>query len=358
MSAMRHWKVLWNKKASDQATELLLSDLSPRTDPNHTEPTISSLVMKPTRKVLSGWRFSVILYILLGFSIFSLNLGVTIWASTGFPIVKGVATVYEGSCSRTKNSLTWLHLAINVLSTLLLSASNFCMQILCAPTREEVDAAHARRKWLSIGVPSLKNLFYVDRKKSVLWILLGLSSIPLHLLWNSAITNTLSSNDYIYNAVTEDFVSGAPWNNNTAMTQYPDVAQSMSESLGNRSLVSMNVTDCITAYGLSFNSEYGNLLLVYDFTSAEVGNNSLLFQGINNGNSIGGGVGEAGGGDWMCGMLNTCDFGELSRQNATTWNSWNGFDFAGWTHGSNGTQHSFYIGGNVKYCLAEKIDHP
>ncbi len=250
VSAMGHLPVFWRKK-NIRDTEFLLSDMTVGDSP---KGIFTSLGLNPKRKNANGWRFSVVLWILLAVCIFSLNLGVTVWASTSFSAVQNVALVYEGSCSKVKNTLTWIHLAINLLSTLLLAASNFCMQILCAPTRKEVDAAHARRKWLSIGVPSFKNLFYVDRKKSALWIILGLSSIPLHLLWNSAFVNTLSSNYYVFSAVTEAFPNDRPYNKTTeAPYRYPIATQSMREKYANHSLISLSVPDCIRAYGLNLN---------------------------------------------------------------------------------------------------------
>ena len=221
--------------------------------------------------------------------------------------------------------MTSLHLAINILSTLLLGASNFCMQVLCAPTREEIDAAHTRRNWLSIGVPSLKNLFHIDRKKSALWLVLGLSLVPLHLPWNSAVVNTLSSNDYVFNAATEDFLRGAPWNTTSNLTQYPEVAQSLLEKFKDNSLVFMSVTDCIKAYELEFNSEYGNLILVYD---TQAGNNSLRLQGLKSGNGLGARYRVAG--RSMCSGGIVCDPGNPARDNE----------------------------GSVKYCLAEETNHP
>lgn len=94
----------------------------------------------------------------------------------------GDGTITEGTCSRIKNLSLWLHLAINILGTVLLAASNYCMQILSAPTRGEVDKAHQKKKWLDIGVPSIRNLFEIKKRRAYLWLFLGLSSIPLHLL--------------------------------------------------------------------------------------------------------------------------------------------------------------------------------
>lgn len=317
---------------------------------------LQDIKKRPARKYLSGWRSGVTLCVLLGVSIFFLNLGITIWALTGVRIVKGVATVYEGSCAQTKSSLTWLH-AINVLSSLLLGASNFCMQILSAPTRKEIDAAHARRKWLSIGVPSLKNLFYIDRKKGALWILLGLSSIPLHLLWNSVVADTLSTNTYIYSAVTEDFLRGTPWNSTTFLTHYPEEAIRLLERIRDNFFVNMSISECIHTYSADYVSEYGNLVLVYDI---EGYNNSLMVEGINgetstyhrsmpNYNSY------TIGGTWMCGAQPgeyTCDFGRLMQENATHWNPWE----ANSGYGTFEPSSLFYIEGNVKYCLAEETD--
>ena len=86
------------------------------------------------------------------------------------------------ACATSKKWSMWLHLVINVLSTLLLGASNYCMQCLSAPTRLEVDAAHRKGSWLDIGIPSTSNLKRISRQKVFIWLLLALSSLPLHLL--------------------------------------------------------------------------------------------------------------------------------------------------------------------------------
>lgn len=77
-----------------------------------------------------------------------------------------------------------LHGVVNVLSTLLLGASNYCMQILVAPTRQEVDHAHAhaQKSWLDIGIPSVRNFKGIDWKRCAGWIILALSSSTLHLM--------------------------------------------------------------------------------------------------------------------------------------------------------------------------------
>ncbi|KAF3028958.1 hypothetical protein E8E15_009576 [Penicillium rubens] len=72
----------------------------------------------------------------------------------------GYAPIHQGKCSVAKNSATGIHLVINILSTIMLGASNYCMQCLAAPSRSEVDEAHQKRAWLAIGTPDIAHLVF------------------------------------------------------------------------------------------------------------------------------------------------------------------------------------------------------
>jgi len=94
----------------------------------------------------------------------------------------GSRLLYSGDCHYASSRSTVAHLAINVLATLILSASNAAMQCLSAPTRSDIDRAHGRGEWLNIGVSSLYNLVYSDWSRRVAWLCLLLTSVPLHLM--------------------------------------------------------------------------------------------------------------------------------------------------------------------------------
>jgi hypothetical protein len=128
----------------------------------------------------SGWRFGVLNFATWTLVVGSLNLAITIWGSIASKENQGLLDA--GDCDQIKRVNTGIHLLINVFSTVLLSGSNYCMQCLSAPTRKEVDRAHAVGKWLDIGIPSFRNLRNIERRRVVLWFLLGFSSLPLHLL--------------------------------------------------------------------------------------------------------------------------------------------------------------------------------
>lgn len=51
----------------------------------------------------------------------------------------------------------------------------------------------------------------------ILWWLLALSSIPLHLLYNSTVFSTLSTQEYNVFLVSDDYTQGAPFDVTPAM---------------------------------------------------------------------------------------------------------------------------------------------
>jgi hypothetical protein len=93
------------------------------------------------------------------------------------------AELYQGDCSITSNWTTGMHLVINVLSSILLAASNYVMQCLSAPSRADIDKAHSKGNWLDIGTLSVRNFWVTDVKSKILWGLLCVSSLPIHMLF-------------------------------------------------------------------------------------------------------------------------------------------------------------------------------
>jgi hypothetical protein len=137
-----------------------------------------TLAQKIFGEQFTGWRFGALHFAAWAVVVFLINLVITIWGSTA----REQGILMEGDCDRVEFWNNGLHVVINILSTILLSGSNYCMQCLSAPTREEVDKAHANKRWLDIGIPSLRNVKHLGKRRITLWILLALTSLPLHLL--------------------------------------------------------------------------------------------------------------------------------------------------------------------------------
>lgn len=207
-----------------------------------------------------------------------INLIFTIWAVLTYPVKDGLGTLHDGSCKKTTSLMFWIHLAINVLSTLLLGASNYSMQCLSSPTRNEIDKAHSKGIWLDIGVPSFRNLLRLSRYRILLWWLLAISSIPLHLLWNSAVFSRLSSRTYNVYVVSSEWSIGAPIN--YTMGTNPDDPDSdpdyvlLRQYQEDQALLSkLEIQACLDAYSKPFISAYKDLILVSNTSNAT---NSLL----------------------------------------------------------------------------------
>jgi len=112
------------------------------------------------------------------------NIAWLVDAKTRYGIQDGYGTIRKGECSQVKSLNAWLHLAINLLSTLLLTGSNAFMAAFSCPSRKKVDKAHQRRRFLRVGSFSLWNLRSIAKRKGAAVLLLVLSSAPFHLLWD------------------------------------------------------------------------------------------------------------------------------------------------------------------------------
>lgn len=153
-------------------------------DDNQESNMTTNLISKDerTKPRYTGWRAGVRYFSGIALSVLVINLTSLVWAVARYGSEDGISILYRGNCHKARSLITVLHLIINLLSTILLNASNYTMQCLNSPTREAVDRAHAEKIWLDIGNPSWRNRKFVPRLNKILWFTLAFSSIPLHFL--------------------------------------------------------------------------------------------------------------------------------------------------------------------------------
>ncbi|KAI5923903.1 hypothetical protein F4810DRAFT_153074 [Camillea tinctor] len=136
------------------------------------------------------------------------------------------------------------------------------MQVLNSPTREEVNAAHFSGTWLGIGIPSVRNAFRVSKFKTICWILLLFSSIPIHLVFNSTIFETdHRESDFHLTIANEDFVHGGTYYPPGSSLALPGIVAADAERIasGNISHYSTYYLGSGLGYGVSVNgSDYDN----------------------------------------------------------------------------------------------------
>jgi hypothetical protein len=165
-------------------------------------------------RFLSGWRSGALVSPAGAICVALFNIIITIWVfqRPKHEINGTIGTLFRGRCNDVRRLNVLVHVLVNALSTLLLCGSDYCMQILSAPNRAEIDHAHAKKYWLHIGVPNIRNLKRIAPKKKWIWFLLGLSSATLHRFFNSVVFANLQANDYSVIPTTEDWLHGAAFN--------------------------------------------------------------------------------------------------------------------------------------------------
>ncbi|RAK99587.1 uncharacterized protein BO80DRAFT_384743 [Aspergillus ibericus CBS 121593] len=194
------------------------------------------------------------------------------------------ATIYEGSCSRAKAWTTGLHLLINVLGTIILGASSYCMQCLTAPSRTEVDRAHEERVWLHIGVASPRNLAWAGRFRVTLWLLLAASSLPIHLIYNSAVFFALGTKEYNVVLASANFDFDRPpaeYNVSYGECFEPNTAMNMSTFYADLpNFKNLTRQECLEKHLTDFPADLGTLILVT--SNLTVANESLQWVDVGN----------------------------------------------------------------------------
>lgn len=193
-----------------------------------------------------GWRFGLYAGLYASIAVLLSNitlLFVAIFAQDG--VINGIGTIAKGDMGKITRLSTAYHVFINILSTILLTSSNYAMQIICAPTRNEIDRAHGNGNWLEIGIMSLRNLRRIDRKRVLLWAILAFTSAPLHLFYNSSVFEVIAGQDF-------------------SVTLIANTSELLPASTAWKK---MENSDWTRTYSTSWVPGYGDLLLVVDKAS-------------------------------------------------------------------------------------------
>lgn len=280
------------------------------------------------REKAKGWISGVVRCGISAFVVFAINISTVAWISArhGFGDESGRQTLYEGSCHTSRRLNTGIHLLINTFSTVLLSSSNYCMQCLSAPTREEVDRAHLKGKWLDIGIMSIYNLRGIALKRVALWCVLGLSSIPLHLFYNATVFQTVTTNLYLPIEVTSGFILSPLSDNYTSSgVIYINEEAMRLKKLGDMgALIKLDNLACINTYTEQVQTQGSVLLVIENSTSIVYGSGGFSTAYT----------------DWVCGDQDLpCDISprtEALRSNPAEWRPGD-------------TQRT------VSYCLSEHV---
>lgn len=230
----------------------------------------------PTRRAWNqGWRGTVLWGVIASSVVLITNISILAWAEGLHQTINGDTILYNGDCSRTRAIGSVWHVLINILSTLLLAASNGCIQVLSSLCRTEIDCAHGIT-WVHIGLFSKRNWkFVTGRSRKTLILLLVLSSVPLHLLYNTVVYTDIGNYDYISVVVGGEFFDGPLYNNTQEIVAYnannltnDETIPLMQRLARNNSLQFLTSQQCISAFSQEVVSKYGGVVLATSSTVA------------------------------------------------------------------------------------------
>lgn len=120
------------------------------------------------KKLTTGWRWGVVLNVLLSFIILLVAVVCLILAVTNRKFKKKETIIATGKCSKISSIDQGIHAALNILGFFFIAGASYVSQILVSPTRNEASFAHSEMSYLDIGIPSLRNLRGISVGRAVL----------------------------------------------------------------------------------------------------------------------------------------------------------------------------------------------
>lgn len=126
---------------------------------------------------------------------------------------------------------------------------------------------------MDIGVPSVRNIKRIAWPRKLLWCLLFLSSVPVHLMYNSVIISSTSTTHWMAVAVTSNFLTAAPFHEDEGIGYDDSMAPRLGSLRNSTSLVRLENDKCIAAYDKTIISAWSDVLLISTQPSS---NNSII----------------------------------------------------------------------------------
>lgn len=220
------------------------------------------------KSLTTGWRSGVVLTLVLVLILLLAGFVCLVVAGTQIALLVGDMDLYTGNGPSCLGATAWtwgLHALINVAVVVVLIGAHYVFQVLSSPTRAEVAAAHQRRAWLEIGVPSARNFAHIGKGRVVLALLLLTVAVVTQIIYNALIFTSETAPSYNLIAVEASFLTGGPFSNASSNNAAGLARKPLQEVQGAAlagELANLTVPECVHVLTGAFNSEYQSLLLV------------------------------------------------------------------------------------------------
>ena len=207
----------------------------------------------------------------------------------------GLRTIAEGDDDyhRQMIDIFAVKLGLNLLSLLVILTSGYIRSSLLAPTTRGPDCS-----CMYVGHQCSINFGIVSWSRRCLWIVLGILSLPIHLLYNSLIVNIHTVHDAYEVLVNDDFLTGQSFDilslsptrfrdqdsapipfDNIYPSEWPaiDVLQDKLEKLQSNigSWTPLSREDCLQQYAMTGYTSFRTVVIITNWTLPQENNSAL-----------------------------------------------------------------------------------
>jgi hypothetical protein len=134
------------------------------------------------RRLMTGWRGGVAINTAISFAILVATIVCLTLAVARAQMLGGEMAIFVGGCRRASQISWGLLAAINILVVVLVAIANYIFQILGSPTRAEVAAQHDMKRWLDIGIPSVRNLRAVSGGRVLVVVIILVAALSTQIM--------------------------------------------------------------------------------------------------------------------------------------------------------------------------------
>ncbi|KAI2625006.1 hypothetical protein GGR54DRAFT_545924 [Hypoxylon sp. NC1633] len=235
------------------------------------------------RRHITGWRGGVIFNSLVSFLILVVGIICLILVIAKAKLLSGESSIFSGDCLKANHINIGIHVGINIFGVALLSGANYVFQVLSSPTRREVAVAHGNRRWLDIGIPSIRNFSHISGFRTTVAVIVLLSAVATQVIYNAVIFTSQNAINYDVLFVTRSFIEHTPFSNDPRTNEGGlsdfDITNLQDAASGFANLTS---TTCFQDFSGVFQYSFDSVLLVTDSTSTT----SSLIQTARPGTSL------------------------------------------------------------------------
>lgn len=216
----------------------------------------------------TGWRAGTLVCCCAVLICIIIEIVLLVWAAKTSVGGGGSGLLYQGKCDRVRSMAVWLLLPLNIAATVLIGTSNYIMQVMAAPDRREINLAHRFAQPIAIGgirFQDLRSWRGGSRRRAIWWVL-AISSLPIHLLLNSAIYSSVQASNSGVMVVSEGFETDPTWDHcNTTLSDSflsSYFACSLMQSYRAGKTRKLSREQCILQYANGFQTNASSVIVV------------------------------------------------------------------------------------------------